>query len=155
MVTNGVGQVLSRGDIPAIAESIAGVAQSAGAGSPNTLGDIETILKFFERAVPLFQQASETLMRMQGFERGTQEPNYQMPGVVETLQTPTAPNPQPTPEAKQISAIKVYSAALGALNDLSKLDPDLTITAALEMARDYKQTLLPLIEEKIPELYQD
>jgi hypothetical protein len=155
MVTNNVGQVLSKADIPGLMESVA--AATGNAAPSNALGDIETILKFFERAVPLFEQASQTLMRMQSFERQDPNQQYQSQGVIETMPSPITPTPNPTPnpEPKKISGIKVYSAALGALNDLNKLDPDLTVSAALEMARNYKETLLPMIEEKLGDLYED
>ena len=51
--------------------------------------------------------------------------------------------------------MKVYAAALGALVDLQKMDPEMSIAAALTMARDYKDMLLPMIEEKLPDLLED
>ena len=39
--------------------------------------------------------------------------------------------------------------------DLEKMDPELSIGAALKLARDYKDMILPIIEEKLPELLED
>jgi hypothetical protein len=68
------------------------------------------------------------------------------------------PPPPPRPEviaAPKISPTKVYAAALGALNDLQKMDPELSVAAALTLAREYKDMILPMIEEKLPQLLED
>jgi len=76
-------------------------------------------------------------------------------GVMSDPQKVAAPLRPPAAAAPKISPMKVYAAALGALVDLQKMDPDMSIAAALTMARDYKDMLLPMIEEKLPDLLED
>jgi len=75
--------------------------------------------------------------------------------VMSDPQMVAAPPGPPAAVAPKISSMKVYAAALGALVDLQKMDPELTVAAALTMARDYKDMLLPMIEEKLPDLMED
>jgi hypothetical protein len=159
-MTTEYGQVFTRADIVSAVESVkavSGVANTVSGGGGG-LGDLERVLAFVERAVPLFEKAASTMMQMRGFEAG-QQPNPETPRPyvdVEAI-SPPAPAPAPPPPvvvAPRISPIKVYSAALGALADLEKLDPDLTVKKALVMARDYKEMILPKIEELIPSLVE-
>ena len=157
MTTPNFGEVLTRADIPGlvdIAKSVSGVSNAVG-GSGGGFGDLEGVLRFLERAVPLFEQAGATLMKMKTME--AQAPEQQQQVMVSTpAPPPPAPGPGPTViVAPKLSPIKVYSAALGALADLEKMDPELSVGAALKLARDYKDMILPMIEEKLPELLED
>jgi hypothetical protein len=157
MTTPSFGEVLTRADIPGlvdVAKSVAGVSNAVG-GSGGGFGDLEGVLRFLERAVPLFEQAGATLMKMRTME--AQAPEQQQQVMVSTpAPPPPAPGPGPTViVAPKLSPIKVYSAALGALADLEKMDPELSVGAALKLARDYKDMILPMIEEKLPELLED
>ena len=108
------------------------------------------MLRFLERAIPLFEQAGATIMKMQNFEAA--EPPQMM------TTAPAPPPPQPPGQVvvtPKISPIKVYAAALGALVDLEKMDPELSVSNALKLAKDYKEMILPMIEEKIPDLLED
>ena len=156
-MTPNFGEVLTRADIPGlvdIAKSVSGVSNAVG-GSGGGFGDLEGVLRFLERAVPLFEQAGATLMKMRTME--AQAPEQQQQVMVSTpAPPPPAPGPGPTViVAPKLSPIKVYSAALGALADLEKMDPELSVGAALQLARDYKDMILPMIEEKLPELLED
>jgi hypothetical protein len=162
-MTTNMGQVFTRADIVGAIETVKAVSSVANTVSGSGLGDLERVLSFVERAVPLFEKAASTMMQMRGFETG-QRPNLESPQPyvdVEPLPLPAAPPapapapaPAPVVGAPRISPIKVYSATLGALADLEKLDPDLTVAQALVMARDYKEFLLPKIEELIPSLME-
>jgi hypothetical protein len=158
-LTPNFGEVLTRADIPGlvdVARSVSGVSNAVG-GSGGGLNDLEGILRLLERAVPLFEQAGATLMKMRAMDAQAPEQQQQV-----MVSTPAPPPPPPAPGpgptvivAPKLSPIKVYSAALGALADLEKMDPELSIGAALKLARDYKDMILPMIEEKLPELLED
>ena len=157
MTTPNFGEVLTRADIPGlvdVARSVSGVSNAVG-GSGGGLNDLEGILRLLERAVPLFEQAGTTLMKMRAMD--AQAPDQQQV-MVSTPAPPPPPAPGPGPTvivAPKLSPIKVYSAALGALAELEKMDPELSIGAALKLAWDYKDMILPMIEEKLPELLED
>ena len=156
-MTPNFGEVLTRADIPGlvdVARSVSGVSNAVSSGGG--LNDLEGILRLLERAVPLFEQAGATLMKMRAMD--AQAPEQQQQVMVSTPAPPAPPAPGPGPTvivAPKLSPIKVYSAALGALADLEKMDPELSIGAALKLARDYKDMILPMIEEKLPELLED
>ena len=157
MTTPNFGEVLTRADIPGlvdVARSVSGVSNAVG-GSGGGLNDLEGILRLLERAVPLFEQAGTTLMKMRAMDAQSPEQQQQ---VMVSPPAPPPPAQAPGPTvivAPKLSPIKVYSAALGALADLEKMDPELSIGAALKLARDYKDMILPMIEEKLPELLED
>ena len=153
-MTTNFGEVLTRADIPGLVDAAKAVSSvgSAVSGSGGGFGDLEGVLRFLERAIPLFEQAGATIMKMQNFEAA--EPQQMMT----TAPAPPAPQPQPPGQgvvAPKISPIKVYAAALGALVDLEKMDPELSVSNALKLAKDYKDMILPMIEEKIPDLLED
>ena len=157
MTTPNFGEVLTRADIPGlvdVARSVSGVSNAVG-GRGGGLNDLEGILRLLERAVPLFEQAGTTLMKMRAMDAQSPEQQQQ---VMVSPPAPPPPAQAPGPTvivAPKLSPIKVYSAALGALADLEKMDPELSIGAALKLARDYKDMILPMIEEKLPELLED
>ena len=151
-MTTNFGEVLTRADIPGLVDAAKAVS-SVGNGVSGTgggFGDLEGVLRFLERAIPLFEQAGATIMKMQNFEAA--EPPQMM------TTAPAPPPPQPPGQVvvtPKISPIKVYAAALGALVDLEKMDPELSVSNALKLAKDYKEMILPMIEEKIPDLLED
>jgi hypothetical protein len=153
MTTTNFGEVLTRADIPGLVDAAKAVS-SVGSGVSGTgggFGDLEGVLRFLERAIPLFEQAGATIMKMQNFEAANPQ---------QTMTTAPAPPPPPQPPGQvvvtpKISPIKVYAAALGALVDLEKMDPELSVSNALKLAKDYKEMILPMIEEKIPDLLED
>ena len=151
-MTTNFGEVLTKADIPGLVDAAKAVS-SVGNGVSGTgggFGDLEGVLRFLERAIPLFEQAGATIMKMQNFEAA--EPPQMM------TTAPAPPPPQPPGQVvvtPKISPIKVYAAALGALVDLEKMDPELSVSNALKLAKDYKEMILPMIEEKIPDLLED
>ena len=156
-MTTNIGQVLTKADIPSLVEVARGAAGVSGAvsGGGGGLGDLEGVLRFIERVVPLFEQSGTMLIKLQNQDAATADAEQV---ITSEPQMVTAPPRPPGPEviaAPKISPTKVYAAALGALNDLQKMDPELSVSAALTLARDYKDMILPMIEEKLPQLYED
>jgi len=152
-MTTNLGQILTRADIPGLVEVAKGIAGGSGAvsGGGGGIGDLEGVLRFIERVVPLFEQAGTMYIKLLK-EDAVEQPEQ---GVMSDPQKVAAPLRPPAAAAPKISPMKVYAAALGALVDLQKMDPDMSIAAALTMARDYKDMLLPMIEEKLPDLLED
>jgi len=152
-MTTNLGQILTRADIPGLVEVAKGIAGGSGAvsGGGGGIGDLEGVLRFIERVVPLFEQAGTMYIKLLK-EDAVEQPEQ---GVMSDPQKVAAPPRPPAAAAPKISPMKVYAAALGALVDLQKMDPDMSIAAALTMARDYKDMLLPMIEEKLPDLLED
>ena len=152
-MTTNLGQILTRADIPGLVEVAKGIAGGSGvvSGGGGGLGDLEGVLRFIERVVPLFEQAGTMYIKLLKEAAVEQPPQV----VMSDPQMAAAPPRPPAAAAPRISPMKVYAAALGALVDLQKMDPELTVAAALTMARDHKDMLLPMIEEKLPDLLED
>ncbi|HIA03968.1 MAG TPA: hypothetical protein EYN66_19055 [Myxococcales bacterium] len=152
-MTTNLGQILTRADIPGLVEVAKGIAGGSGAvsGGGGGIGDLEGVLRFIERVVPLFEQAGTMYIKLLK-EDAVEQPDQV---VMSDPQMAAAPPRPPAAAAPKISPMKVYAAALGALVDLQKMDPEMSIAAALTMARDYKDMLLPMIEEKLPDLLED
>jgi hypothetical protein len=147
-------------DLPTVlrAADLRGLAQAAmpllpsGAG----LGDIEKMLSFVERAVPLFEKFSQSMMAMRQHEGNG---SGAAPGVNEDIWEGDAPplraappprqNVQPVAAAPVIDAQKVYSALLGAM---AQAPEGLTVADALVLARDHKEMILPQIEAELKNL---
>lgn len=157
-MTTNIGQILTRADIPGLVETArtvsgVGTAVSGGGGG---LGDLEGVLRLIERAVPLFEQAGNMLIKLQNQDAATAQMEQVIQSEPQMVMPPPAPPPRPEViAAPKISPTKVYAAALGALNDLQKMDPELSVAAALTLAREYKDMILPMIEEKLPQLLED
>ena len=156
-MTTNIGQVLTKADIPGLVEVARGAAGVSGAisGGSGGLGDLEGVLRFIERVVPLFEQAGTMLIKLQNQDAAAAEVEQVIRSDPQMVMPPPPP---PRPEviaAPKISPTKVYAAALGALNDLQKMDPELSVSAALTLAREYKDMILPMIEEKLPQLLED
>ena len=152
-MTTNLGQILTRADIPGLVEVAKGITGGGGvvSGGGGGIGDLEGVLRFIERVVPLFEQAGTMLIKLQN-QDAMEQPDQV---VMSDPQMVAAPPPPPAAAAPKISPMKVYAAALGALVDLQTMDPEMSIAAALTMARDYKDMLLPMIEEKLPDLLED
>jgi len=152
-LTTNLGQILTRADIPGLVEVAKGITGGGGAvgGGVGGIGDLEGVLRFIERVVPLFEQAGTMLIKLQN-QDAAEQPDQVVMSDPQMVAAPTRP---PAAAAPKISPMKVYAAALGALVDLQRMDPEMSIAAALTMARDYKDMLLPMIEEKLPDLLED
>ena len=147
-------------DLPTVlrAADLRGLAQAAmpllpqGAG----LGDIEKMLSFVERAVPLFEKFSQSMMAMRQFEGGG---SGAAPGVNQEIwegdppPMRAAPPPrqtvQPVAAAPAIDAHKVYAALLGAM---AQAPEGMTVADALILARDHKELIIPQIEAELKNL---
>ena len=139
------------------AADLRGLAQAAmpllpqGAG----LGDIEKMLSFVERAVPLFEKFSQSMMAMRQFEGGAGA----APGVNQDIweggppDMRAAPPPrqtvQPVAAPPEIDAHKVYAALLGAMGQAPE---GMLVSDALILAREHKALILPQIEAELKNL---
>lgn len=141
--------VLRAADLRGLAQAALPLLPSGGGG----LGDIEKILGFVERFVPLFQKASETLMAMRQFEGGgtgadNQEiwdgdapPMRAAPAPRQTVQ-PVAPTPEIDPQ-------RVYALLLGAMGQAPE---GMTVADALALARDNKELMIGQIAAELKNL---
>jgi len=147
-------------DLPTVlrAADLRGLAQASmpllpqGAG----LGDIEKMLSFVERAVPLFEKFSQSMMAMRQFEGGgSGSASGVNPEIWEGDPPPmrAAPPPrqtvQPVAPPPEIDAHKVYAALLGAM---AQAPEGMTIADALILARDHKELIIPQIEAELKNL---
>ena len=114
------------------------------------LGDIEKMLGFVERAVPLFEKFSQSMMAMRQFEGGG---SGAAPGVNQEIweggpsdMRGAAPPPrqtiQPVVPPPEIDAQKVYAALLGAM---AQAPEGMTVADARILARDHKELIIPQI----------
>jgi len=144
--------VLRAADLRGLAQAAMPLLPSGGAG----LGDIEKMLSFVERAVPLFEKFSQSMMAMKQFEGNG---SGAAPGVNPEIWEGDAPPPRAAPPPRQnvqpvaappeIDAHKVYAALLGAM---AQAPDGMTVADALILARDHKELILPQIEQELKNL---
>jgi len=144
--------VLRAADLRGLAQAALPLLPKGGAG----LGDIEKMLAFVERAVPLFEKFSSTMMAMKQFEAGGPG---SAPGVNQEVWEGAPPDMRAAPQPRQtiqpvapppeIDAHKVYAALLGAM---AQAPEGMTIADALILARDHKELILPQIEAELKNL---
>ena len=172
MTSPNLPEVITRADLANLAragESICGSSLFNG-DSSNWFDLIETALKFADRFNSQLERAVTTINAVQGMkntgedagmtDNGPLTPRlddftqpYRPPPREAVIQDPPEPEPQPQPQpAPQIPAQKLYREALGALADLEKMDPNLTVSNALIMAREYKTMILPMIEQRLEQI---
>jgi len=145
--------VLRAADLRGLAQAAMPLLPSGGAG----LGDIEKMLSFVERAIPLFEKFSQSMMAMRQHEGNGS--GAIAPGVNEDIWEGDAPplraappprqSVQPAAAAPVIDAQKVYSALLGAM---AQAPEGMTVADALVLARDHKEMILPQIEAELKNL---
>ena len=145
---------LRAADLRGLAQAALPLLPSGGGG----LGDIEKMLSFVERAVPLFEKFSQSMMAMRQFEaagkgatpEGSDEIWEGMPPDMRGNPPPARQSIQPiaapTPE---IDPQKVYSALLGAM---AQAPEGMTVAEALVLARDHKELILPQIAAELKKL---
>jgi len=145
--------VLRAADLRGLAQAALPLLPKGGAG----LGDIEKILGFVERAVPLFQKFSETMMAMkqsEGNNAGT------APGVNQEIWEGDAPDMraaappprqtvQPVAPTSEIDPQRVYALLLGAM---AKAPEGMTVADALALARDNKELMIGQIGAELKNL---
>lgn len=146
-------------DLPTVlrAADLRGLAQAAmpllpqGAG----LGDIEKMLGFVERAVPLFEKFSQSMMAMRQFEANG---SGAAPGVNQDIWEGGPPDMRAAPPPRQtvqpvappeIDAHKVYAALLGVM---AQAPEGMTVQDALILARDHKSLIIPQIAAELKNL---
>jgi len=113
-------------------------------------------LAFVERAVPLFEKFSSTMMAMRQFESNG---SGSAPGVNQEVWEGAPPDMRGAPPPRQtiqpvapppeIDAHKVYSALLGAM---AQAPEGMTVSDALILARDHKSLIIPQIEAELKNL---
>lgn len=123
------------------------------------LGDIEKILGFFERVVPLFDKFGNTLMAMRQFDANGSQAAAN--GVNNEIWEDTPPDMRGAPSPRQtvqpvtgapppaIDPQKVYSALLGAM---ASAPEGMLVSDALILAREHKELILPQIEAELNKL---
>jgi len=139
--------VLRAVDLRGLAQAALPLLPSGGGG----LGDIEKMLGFVERAVPLFQKFSETMMAMKQFEgagaapgvnqeiwEGDAPPGRAAPAPRQTVQ-PVAPAPEIDPQ-------RVYALLLGAM---AQAPTGMSVADALALARDNKELMIGQIAAEL------
>lgn len=141
--------VLRAADLRGLAQAALPLLPKGGAG----LGDIEKMLGFVERFVPLFQKASETLMAMRQFDgsragaapgvnqeiwEGDAPPMRGAPPPRQTVQ-PVGPPPEIDPQ-------KVYALLLGAM---AQAPEGMSVADALALARDNKELMIGQIAAEL------
>jgi len=144
--------VLRAADLRGLAQAAMPLLPQGGAG----LGDIEKMLSFVERAVPLFEKFSQTMMAMRQHEANG---SGAAPGVNQEIWEGDAPDMRAAPPPRQtvqpvvpppeIDAHKVYAALLGAM---AQAPEGMTVADALVLARDHKELIIPQIEAELKNL---
>ena len=144
--------VLRAADLRGLAQAAIPLLPKGAAG----LGDIEKMLSFVERAVPLFEKFSSTMMAMKQFEGAG---SGSAPGVNPDIweggppDMRGAPPPrqtiQPVAAPPEIDVQKVYAALLGAM---AQAPEGMTVADALILAREHKELIIPQIEAELKNL---
>ncbi len=144
--------VLRAVDLRGLAQAALPLLPKGGAG----LGDIEKILGFVERAVPLFEKFSSTMMAMRQFEgnnagaapgvnqeiwEGDPPPGRAAPPPRQTVQ-PVVPTPEIDPQ-------RVYALLLGAM---AKAPEGMSVADALTLARENKELMIGQIAAELENL---
>jgi hypothetical protein len=144
--------VLRAADLRGLAQAALPLLPSGGAG----LGDIEKMLGFVERAVPLFEKFSRSMMAMKQFEGGGsgsapgENPEIWEGGPPDMRAAPPPRQTvQPITAPPEIDAQKVYAALLGAM---AQAPQGMTVADALILARDHKELIIPQIEAELKNL---
>jgi hypothetical protein len=172
MTMQNLPEVITRADLANIASTVQSVSNSPLIGSdPLQWFDmVETALKFADRFNTQLERAVTTINAVQGMRNTGEDAGmidnspltprlddftepYRPPPPQAVIQEPPEPAPEPQPQpTPKIPAQKLYREALGALADLEKMDPNLTVSNALIMAREYKSLILPMIEQRLEQI---
>ena len=170
MTMENLPEVIRRADLVNLVETAQSVSSSGGiSGDPAQWFDmIEKALKFADRFNTQLEKAVTTINGVRAMENTGEQmgqpggntiddgpaQDYTAPYRPPARQVIEEPPPPPTaptepPSTPRIPAIKIYALAL---NGLSQLPQDWTIGKALEMARDNKSMILPMVEKEMDRL---
>ena len=169
MTMENLPEVIRRADLVNLVETAQSVSSSGGiSGDPAQWFDmIETALKFADRFNVQLEKAVSTINGVKAMKDTGQQTGQQgidtiddgpaqdyaapyRPPARQVIEEPPPPAPPiEPPSTPKIPAIKIYALAL---NGLSQLPQDWTIGKALEMARDNKGLILPMIEKEMDRL---
>ena len=144
------------------AADLRGLAQAAAPLLPpgTGVGDIEKILGFAERFVPLLQKFSQSMIAMRQFEGGNgnqggangvnNEIWEDMPPDMRAAPAPRQTvQPVTPPPGPAIDPQRVYAALLGAM---AQAPEGMLVSDALILAREHKELILPQIEAELSKL---
>jgi hypothetical protein len=171
MTMENLPEVIRRADLVNLVQTAQSVSSSGGiSGDPAQWFDmIDTALKFADRFNGHLEKAVGLINNVRAMENTGQQPEQQgintiddgiaqdypptyRPQAQQVIEEPPPPPPAPPTEptpTPRIPAIKIYALAL---NGLSQLPQDWTIGKALEMARDNKGLILPMVEKEMDRL---
>jgi len=170
MTMENLPEVIHRADLVNLVETAQSVSSSGGiSGDPAQWFDmIEKALKFADRFNAQLEKAVTTINGVRAMENTGEQmgqpgvntiddgpaQDYAAPYRPPARQVIEEPPPSPAPPTEppstpRIPAIKIYALAL---NGLSQLPQDWTIGKALEMARDNKSMILPMVEKEMDRL---
>jgi len=172
MAMQNIPEVITRADLANLTNAAQTVSNSPLlSGDPSNWFElVETALKFANSFNDQLERAVTTINAVQGMRNTGGDAGmidneqltprlddftqpYRPPPREAVIQEPPEPRPEPTPQpAPKIPAQKLYREALGALADLEKMDPNLTVSNALIMAREYKSLILPMIEQRLEQI---
>ena len=144
--------VLRAADLRGLAQAALPLLPSGGGG----LGDIEKMLGFVERAVPLFQKFSETMMAMKQFEGagagaapGVNQEIWEGDAPPMRAAAPPRQTVQPVAPTPEIDPQRVYALLLGAM---AQVPDGMSVADALSLARDNKQLMIGQIAAELKNL---
>ena len=169
MTMENLPEVIRRADLVNLVETAQSVSSSGGiSGDPTQMFDmVEMALKYVDRFSGNLEKVVGLINNVRAMENTGQQTGQQgintiddglpmdppyRPPVQQVIADPppTIPTPPTEPTTTpRIPAIKIYALAL---NGLSQLPQDWTIGKALEMARDNKSMILPMVEKEIDRL---
>jgi hypothetical protein len=143
---------LRAADLRGLAQAAIPLLPQGGGG----FGDIEKMLGFVERFIPLFEKFSSSMMAMRQHDAAGSRSGAAVNDEIWESDMPAgraAPAPrqtiQPVAPPAEIDAHKVYSALLGAM---AQAPEGMTVADALVLAREHKGLIIPQIEAELKNL---
>ena len=167
-------------DLADLVRGVAPVAGDAGSRAIGAVGDLEGILNFVERVVPLFNSAAKTILSLKEAERGPETRRWvdygggdfgwegetfndddglaggpprmsAPPGYGRNDGPPPAESP-PEVATASVDPDKAFAAICTAMVDLDKLKPGITIKDALATAHGMREVIVPRIAEELKKM---
>ena len=129
--------------IPPVAKAV-GATASGGMGG---LDDLNKIFEFLDKFIPRMKEFESTIQNLRSMDKGNPTDAPQGDDRAEG-----APNMVTQLPAPVISAEAVYGKMLGALSRAQQAAPEMTLTEALEKAKEYKLMIVPEIAAALKEI---